>query len=340
MNKKILIVGTINNFCLETSYAKAATGLGYEVQQFDPRSATGKHIKFGKIGQKLHEFLPVETWVRKMNRELVVMAKEHEPGTILLFGNAKILYGTLITIKLILPDCKIGWIWPDTPMNLESHVQQSAPFFDISATYSKSTLEYYQALGFNNPRWIALAADNFMHYNPVPLQDDFDCDISFVGMWRPERERVLKTIKDYFTDLKIEIHGYYWKRNCSDKDLLTYWKGTGFFADGLGKFFSRSRININVIDDTNFPAANMRFFEIPVAGGLQVVSACPEMETEFKDGEHILYFKKEADVVEKIRWVLDNAAKAHQIRLAAQQLTLEKHTYTKRLTDILQFLKS
>ena len=84
---KLLLVGTINNFCLETSYANAAAELGYEAYRFDPAKETGKYLKFGKIGSKLHNFLPVEAWVRKMNRELIVFVNECKPDAIFLFGS-------------------------------------------------------------------------------------------------------------------------------------------------------------------------------------------------------------------------------------------------------------
>ena len=37
----------------------------------------------------------------------------------------------------------------------------------------------------------------------------------------------------------------------------------------------------------------MRFFEISTAGGLQVSSACPEMENEFRHAEHIFYYQRQ-----------------------------------------------
>ncbi len=82
-NTKLLLVGNINNYCLETSYANAAKALGYEVIQFDPRKETEKYVKFGKPGKKMQNFLPVEAWVRKMNRELIIFVKENNPGCLI-----------------------------------------------------------------------------------------------------------------------------------------------------------------------------------------------------------------------------------------------------------------
>lgn len=82
----------------------------------------------------------------------------------------------------------------------------------------------------------------------------------------------------------------------------------------------------------------MRFFEVCTAGGLQVASACPEMDNEFRHKEHMVYFKDEDDLLVQIQWVLDHPAEAHQIREAGQQLLLEKHAYSNRIQTIMQHL--
>ena len=50
-------------------------------------------------------------------------------------------------------------------------------------------------LGFAKTNWIALAGDKNIHWSEVRTENQFDHDISFVGMWRPERERIMKIIK-------------------------------------------------------------------------------------------------------------------------------------------------
>lgn len=335
-----MIVGTINNFCLESSYSSSAKALGYEVLSFDPDQEIKKHIKLGKMGRMIYDFLNVEVWARKMNRELIVKVKRETPDVLLVTGGSKIFYGTLSTIKVILPSCKLVWIWPDTPMNLNSNVLDCSRLFDVSATYSKSTLPVYKTLGFNNVHWIPLAGDLFMHLNEVNQDDVFKCDISFVGMWRPEREKYLKIINDNFGHLNIEIYGNYWERNCQDKQLLKKWKGSGFYAKALSDHFKTCRININIIDDTNYPAANMRFFEIPTSGGLQVCSSCPEFEEEFVDKRDVVYFNNEGELIEKIKWILEHSDEAHEIRMSAQSKIKETHNYTKRLQNIIQLLNA
>ena len=223
-------------------------------------------------------------------------------------------------------------------MNLDTNNLNNARLFDLSASYSNTSLAAFSTLGFANPYWVPLAGDTFLHWNEVRESDDFLCDVSFVGGWRPERERVMKVINEQFSNLTIELHGNYWQRSCKDKKLLKRWKSDGLYAKDLSNYFNRSRININVIDDTNYPAANMRFFEIPTSGGLQLASSCPEFENEFIDYESILFFQNENEVVEKIKWVLENKERSQSIRKGAQQMIRTKHNYEERLKEILQLI--
>lgn len=335
--KRILLVGSGATSSLENSYVRAARSLGHEVFLFDPGAEVNKHIKLGKFGRVLHQFLPVEAWTRKMNRELVLKARDLKPDLMLVFTNVKVLYGTLATIKTI-QDTKIAWVWPDTPLNLTDHNLDCSGLFDISAVYSSKARTVFEKIGFPNCHWVPLAGDPELHGFEPAAADSYKVDISFVGMWRPEREKVLAVIAEKFPQLNIEIYGTYWKDRCGNAALRKLWKGGGIVGRDLGGYFNRSRININVIDDTNYPAANMRFFEIPTAGGLQLSSPCPEQEMVFRDREEILYFNSDAELIEKIEWVLAHPKEAAHIRQQAHQKLMEGQTYAHRMQQILSLI--
>lgn len=334
---KILLLGASGKGALELSYITAAKELGMEVDIFDPAKEEARYIKGGPIGKKVQAFLPVEQWIRKMNREIILLVKKTSPDLILLFTNTRVLPGTLACIRTMNSAIKIAWLWPDTPMNLEKHNFLNAPLADITCTYSSATIPVFTRLGFPNVKWVPLAGDLNMHGvdNTMP---DFNVDISFVGGWRPERERVMGIICDHFKNAKIEIYGPYWKRDCKHVGLRSKIMGEGLYEKDLALFFNKSRININVIDDTNFPAANMRFFEVSAAGGLQLASACPEQEEIFKHRQHMLYFQSEQEIITQIEWALSHPDECSLIRTQASGLLKNHHTYTHRLQAIIENL--
>lgn len=337
--KKILLVGSSSKGALEYSYLKAAEQLSIETVLFDPGKTEQKYLKGGKIGRTVHLFLPVEQWIRKANRELILLTKKFEPDVLVLFTNTRVLPGTLACIKTMMPAVKVVWIWPDTPMNLEKHNLLNAPLVDLTATYSSATLPVYQQLAFKNIHWIPLAGDPFMHGVPASDQENFSCDISFIGTWRPERERVMAVLCKQFSQYKIEIHGRYWKRDCKNPEIRRSIKGEGLYESAMARLFNQSRINMNVIDDTNFPAANMRFFEIPTARGLQLTSPCPEMETIFRHREQVVYYTNESDAAEQVKWILEHPEEGARIRQQGNALVMQEHTYVHRLGTIITKLE-
>jgi len=335
--KKILVIGSNNRGSLEQSYFRSIKKVYPSTSFFDYKKETLPFIRGGKIGKLIHSFLPVEQWNRKMNKILIIEVKQQQPDVLFFFAKASILYGTLACIKTIFPKIKIVWIWPDTPMNLENCNLQNAPFIDYLGTYSSSSVDVFKKLGYSLVDFLPLGSDKGMHLiSTLPIQ--YDWDIGFVGGWRPEREAVMQKIVDNFGHLKIAIHGPNWKKMLKGSVLVSRVISSGLYEDELASFFNRTRININVIDDTNYPAANMRFFEIPISCSLQLASKCPEMESEFVDNQDIVYFEDTDELLAKVEYLVENPKICQNIALSGYTKTLEKHTYDVRVHQVFSYL--
>jgi hypothetical protein len=334
---KIVIIGNSANYSLEKSYYRAAIKLDIQTHFIDYNEILASYIKGGGIGKLINLFIPVEQWVRKMNREIVIICKEINADVIIICGNSKILYGALITLKTMNSKQKIAWIWPDTPLNMELNAVSNGLLVDLFGTYSSQSVPVFQKLHFNNVNWLPLGFDESLYPN-VSNNNNYFVDIGFIGGWRPEREMVLEFIIRNFPDLVIEIHGPSWKSNCKSRKVKEKVRSGGLFDTNAANFFSNTRINLNIIDDTNFPAANMRFFEISGTGAIQICSTCLEMCEIYRDLESCLYYDDLEGLKAKIKWVIDNESKAIEIGLKAKKITLEKNTYKIRLLQILNSL--
>ena len=331
---KILLAGNFDTYTLETSYKNALIDEGHEVRTFDFPATTNKYIKYGKIGHIIHNFLSIEAWIRKTNRELVIEAKNFNPDLLFVFANTPVLTSSFAFMKSVLP-VKCILIWPDTVFNLQSHVLLSAPLYDFVASYSETCCKTFSELGFKNVKWIPLAADPHLHYAPESSEKVYD--LTFVGGWRPEREEALSHIAGHFPALKLRIQGTQWHR-AHNKDLQKFVVNQPLYGKNFTTITQQSRINMNIIDETNYPAANMRFFEIPVAGGFQIASACPEMEKLFQPYRHLLYFKNNNELVEAVQFALDHEDDCTTMKNLTRQLVLDKHTYQHRIKEIISHL--
>jgi spore maturation protein CgeB len=331
---KVFIVSDLSMHALGNSFIRALKNEGLETFAFDLRSAENKYTRLGPLGKKIHTFWPVEAWIKKANRELAIQLRKIMPDLVILVGNVQVLYGTLAFLRSI-KKSKIVLYWPDTLLNLTSYQKEGATLFDAVATYSSATIEPFKQIGFPEALFFPFAGDrDFL--GDKSFNGDFVYDVSFAGGWRPEREAALASIVNAFPDLNVIIKGTDWERFCKKKELLKCCEPKPVYGKDFGDFIRKSRINLNVIDDTNYPAANMRFFEVPAAGGLQLSSACPEMENLFTNRKDILYYKSETEMLDQINWVLNNPEEAGQIRQSASKKVEQEHTYSIRIKELIR----
>jgi len=339
---RVLLVGRFAPAALERSYAAAFQDLGCEVRNFDMAAAIMRYCRLGRLGRLFNTYVPVEPWVRKANRELVLMAREFRPSVLIGFGQNQARAGALAQVRSMLP-VQLVYIWPDTLINLSEASIASLPLYDLVATYARASVDQFQSLGARRAEWVPLAGDPHMGNDLWPLaeieRDASGADISFIGQWRPEREAVMQVVLDSFRGRPIKIWGPDWGRRAGGKEtILKAWQGRSLYEEEYHQVLAASYISLNIIDDTNYPAANMRFFEIPMAGGVQVASPCPEMENQFKHGETIFYYHSMAELVDLLRLLIGNNSLRQKVAQLAHETVLGEHTYAHRATRILDLL--
>jgi len=335
---RVMLVGYFGSATLECSYASAFQDLGSEVRCFDMVASERRYCRLGMAGRLFNEFVPVEPWIRKANREMVVEARRFTPDVLVVFGQNRVLAGALAQVRAM-SSVAATYIWPDTLLNLSASMIAALPLYDWVGTYSRSTVPLFERLGGRRVEWLPLGADPHMH--PVmPPRPEFQCDVAFVGQWRPEREQALAVLLKDLPNLSLKIWGPDWGRRTRNASILRAWQKRSLFGQEFSQTVASARIHLNIIDDTNYPAANMRFFEIPCAGGAQVCSPCPELAAEFKHGETIFYYRDLVELLELIRVLLKNDGLRQQVSQAAHEKVLSEHTYTHRASKILELLSS
>ncbi len=332
---RVIIVGQFAQGSLERSYRTAFESCGCEVLSFDIVQAIAQHCRFGRLGRAFNNFVPVEAWIRKGNRDLVIHAVQSQPDYLLTFGHYPIQAGALAQIRSA-SNAALVHVWPDTLLNVGGNLILCLPLFDLVASHSRSSVEQLRRMGARRVVWIPLAADPSMH-SPVDCTEserlEYGADVTFVGGWRPEREAILSKLDGF--DLKI--WGPDWGRRCRDnKAVANNWRGRPLYETEFAKAVASSKINLNIIDPSNYPGANMRFFEIPVAGGLQVSSPCPEMEGEFVHGEHLFYYRDANELPDLIATLIADTRLRTRVAQAGHAKVLTAQTYTDRVRSILQ----
>ena len=340
--KKVLVITSESEYAVGLLFQKAFKAEGFDTQVFDLFARISKYTLGGKIGSRVNAFWPVDAWRRKANRDLAIQIRQQQPDLIFISGDNPVNIGTLAFARSILPELKIVLFWPDTLVNLSSGLISLSPMIDVLASYSSSAFDQFKALGFRKVVWTPFAGDlDFLNgelSDPVP--DTFTYDCTFIGGWRPEREQAVQHIVNTLPGIQIKVVGPYWSRSIENRKLLPLISNAALYGKAYGDFLRSSRINLNIIDDTNYPAANMRFFEVPAAGALQVSSACPEQEHILLEGKHIYYYKSLDELSAKIHHILNHPEEASKIRRTGYELVSSQHTYRDRIRQLVSDLNT
>lgn len=326
---------------LEHSYERTMLDLGHEVIGFQMDDAIKQNISFNfmpaKISNYIYGQLESDTTIKKANVSLTKFVIDHKPNAVFIFTNSPINPSTIVYLRTLC--VKVILIYPDAIVNMSPRNSENVKFYDAIFSYSKSGVEAFKMLGAESVFWCPLAADTTIHLQKVPPNDySFKYDISFIGNYRPEREKVIENVIKAFPSLKYKILGS-WKESKS-LEVSKYAETRHLYGIDYAKFINDSFLNLNIIDKTNYPAANMRFFEIPISGGLQLSSECPEMESIYNDMDSILYFRSIKELKEKIDFCFSNKDETFRIRHNAKKLTKNEHTYVNRSHQIIDYLNT
>lgn len=331
---EILLLGSGTLGKLERSFASAFEKLGWRAFFWDPQHMSKRYVRGGSMGMILSDFVRVWPWLAKSNRDLVMHVSQLNPRLILSFTHAQISPGALAQMRASIESTLVQF-WPDTMLNWSAEHSANLPLYDLIATYSRATVPVFERMGARKVMWMPLAGDQDLHPAGTATKADMLADVSFIGGWRPEREAVLSQLNGF--DLKI--WGPNWGRRCRrNKTIMRAWQGRALMGSEFAKTVRGSKVNLNIIDRTNHPAANMRFFEISISGGFQLCSPCPEMENEFIHGEHVFYYRHPKELPELLKILLADNALRKRVADTAQQKVLKEHTYFHRAQRLLEVL--
>jgi spore maturation protein CgeB len=334
--KYLIVSEGIDESSLAYSYKRALERKGEIVTYFNINTSVSKSHPIPFLPVLINNFIfghfEPKTTIQKVNIELTKHVLINKIDVLFCFTNTLINPSTMVYLRSL--GKKIVLIYPDAIINMQQRNSACVSYYDNIYSYSQLGVKSFTLLGAENVFWCPLAGDETIHEIKPKTNNKFLYDISFIGNHRPEREEVLHFIINKFPNLKIKINGS-WKK-AKSKKLKSIAENRQIYGTDYARFINNSFISLNIIDHSNFPAANMRFFEIPISGGFQISSACPEMENILIEGKHLLYYNDLEELIKKIEYCFSNKEKIQEMRNACHELVLKDHLYSNRLEMILK----
>lgn len=338
----VTVVGSGGKYSLEASYARALQRLGCTVDFFDLAKAVSRHTKLSRVGQLFNDFVPVEAWVRKANRELFVHVVETNPQVLLIAGSAPVRVGALAQIKVSRPDTKLVLLWPDPFYSMERYTVESLGMFDLVATYSRESVAVVERLGARRACWLPFAADLEIHPPDVTVTEadraEYSCDVTFIANHRPEREEAVLALLDAGID--VQVWGLdLWRRHARHPGRVRdYFHEKLLCGEDVVRATRCAKVCLNIMDPGNYPGANMRFFENFATRTASVNSPCPELDGQFPD-RVVTAYSDVADLVATVRELLGDDDLRRSMSERALELVKSGHTYDDRARSLLAALE-
>lgn len=219
--------------------------------------------------------------------------------------------------------------------------------YDLVFTYEPQDLE-----AFSTKRpiiYLPMAFDPDIYF-PTDSKARKEFDVVFAGAVRgnyPERTRRLRALGAAHPDRRIQVIApgtpFYSPFRLHDV-LITISGNRTAVRRGwcdhavLNSMYNKARICVNIHSSQSDSAVNPRSFEILGSGGLLLTDRPFPHVSDLLPGQEYFLYDDDADMLEKVEWLLDNPSDAKSIAIRGHQAALAKHTYLCRARRISEML--
>ena len=210
----------------------------------------------------------------------------------------------------LMPEPRIAYLI-DTHVSPDLRIEM-ARHFDCVFIAQKGQLALFRQSGIENVFWMPLACSPELHDVGECARD---CDVAYVGSFSTEeddrRRKLLERVTARFPN---SFMGRLWPRD-------------------MARLYARTKIVVNACHNND---VNMRVFEALASGALLITDPAIGLDDLFEDGKHLVVYRGEQDLLEKVAYYLEHDAEREAIAAAGKAHALAEHTYGHRVQEILR----
>lgn len=146
--------------------------------------------------------------------------------------------------------------------------------------------------------------------------------VSFIGSTNDYRvSRIVELSKAGFN---VDCFGFGWPSGPVEADLIP-------------EIMNDSCISLNFAYSKGKNQLKARIFEITGSGSLLFTEPSDNLEKYFKEDDEIVVFRNSSELIDKIRFFLENPEKRNELALAGYHRTVRNHTYERRMKEVIEF---
>ena len=201
----------------------------------------------------------------------------------------------------------------------------TAPLVDLAATNDRGHGDEWLELGAKRAVVLPIAGiDPELHWergirgNRGTRGGDRDIDVAFVGTLTAERKSFLEKLRRLLPDaVKMVIKEFVWEEEYAE-------------------LMSRAKIVVNPIRPEMAEGANLRMFEIPAFGGLEL-SSFGKKEWLIPGKEILAYGNEQEAAGLIVRYLRDDKAR-REMAEAGRKRVVREHTFDKRAEKLMEMI--
>jgi spore maturation protein CgeB len=239
-----------------------------------------------------------------LNQRLPMLARRFRPD-VLFVDSTRVL--TVRTLQLVraFGARRLAFYSPDdvsAPHNSSRQLERCDAEWDVFFTTKTFNVAELRARGVRRPALVGNAFDPDLH-SPLTVAEatrDFEAfDAVFVGTFEQDRATSINCLVE--AGVSVVVYGNGWRAGRINPDVELR---PAVYARAYTTALHSGRVALGFLRKLNRDRVTTRSVEIPAAGRPMVAEKTPEHDEMFVDMREYVSFRNDAELVERVRWVL------------------------------------
>ncbi len=333
----ILYVGSLDEHSNSYRRFKTLSQLGHIVTGIN----TEQYVS-GGIFTRFHYHLNIGPGINKLNKKVMEAIHRRVPDLLLVDNKPYITLSSLKQIKKKYPGIKIVNMITDDPTGRYKRTWriclQTAYLYDVQFVQRAVNINELKNYGARHVELCYRSYDPEFH-RPVVLTDKeknkYQCAVGFIGTYESEREEFIAYLIQ--NGIPVQITGDGWPKGKYWSIISSHYTGPSVYGEEYVKRINGMDIALHFLRHLNRDQQDSRTFEIPACGVFMLAERSELHERFFKENAEAVLFDTKPELLEKVKYYLDNGIERKAIAAKGLQRCREsQYDHKAKLAEVIR----
>jgi len=332
---KLLIVGNRGGTNVGGCLEKGAEEMGLMVRVLESRLAMEAPAWLRRANWWLRGRRP--TRLKQFSQDVVEQCREWKPEVMISTGMAPLIRDALDTLGGMGVK-RLNYLTDDpwNPAHRAEWFEDALPRYDVVYSPRRANMGDLRTAGVPAVSYLAFGYNPDLHFEERSCGESAAThDVIFAG--GGDRDRVPLIAALIRAGFGVALYGSLWERYPETRGCT---RGQADFST-LRRAHADARVALCLVRRANRDGHSMRTFEVAAMGSCVLAEYTDEhREILGADGEAVVYFRTQQEMIDRLRWLLDHPEERRRLRAAVRaRITGGRNTYRDRLETMLAVAK-